>query len=131
MNVAGKKFSVIPVSVSDITPVYNDGQLIAYNLRVFYDGDLSVNTSSRKAWDKFIDKNPHLIHKEYNMLRPVLRNDIIIPKERHLTGLFRYHDEKAVSELEYSWRCRVFNGGLKRAEKFRQKMLVQIYENNK
>lgn len=120
------KQPVKPVSVSQTVPVYNNGRIIAWNVHVFFDGDLSTNTAQRNKWRELIDKNPHLVWEDGKMLNPILKKNIIIPNERHLTGLFRYNPEKNVSELEWSWRDGLFGCGAERAWQFRIKILAQI-----
>ena len=126
-----KKEQIIPVSVSNVVPVYhwrNRGRIIAYNVHVFFDGDLSTNTEQREEFKRLYEQHPG--HKAddffYESLRSILKPNISIPKESHLTGLFRYDREKNVSELEYSWRNGLFGCGAERAWKFRIRMLAQI-----
>lgn len=131
MKKQNKKEFISPVAVSGCTPVYNNGRIIGYNVHVFYDGDLSTNTEIRESWRDLIDSHPHLVWDNMNMLRPVIKTNIIIPNKWHLTGYFEYHHESDTSELEYGWRKGLFGCGAKRAWQFRLKMLAKVKENNK
>lgn len=121
-----KKEKIVPVDVSHCVPVYINGKIKYWNVHVFYGGDLSTNTKQREETRKIIDK---LSFEDFEMLKPVIKPNIIIPKESHLTGLFRYNREKNVSELEYSWRDGLFGNGARRAWDFRLKMYSQIINN--
>ena len=63
-----------------------------------------------------------------DVLRPVIRTDIVIPNIKHLSGLFRYDREKDVSTIGYFWRDDSFGFGAERAWRFRLKMLSKIKE---
>lgn len=121
-----KQTQAQPISVSHCTPVYINGRIKYWNIRVFYEGDLSTNTAQRTDVLKLVNKNPYLVWKFMDELQPFLKPDIIIPQKNRLTGLFRYNPEKDLSELEYSWRDGLFGYGAERAWQFRLKMLAQI-----
>ena len=131
MKIQNKKNLVKPVSVSHCTPVYINGRIKAYNLRVFYAGDLSTNTSERRKWRNFIDEHPQMLWDNMDMLKPVINPNLHIPGVSHLTGLFKYHDNDDTSELEYSWCKGLFNLGAERAWQFRLKILASISEDTK
>ena len=129
--VRNKKILVKPVSVSHCTPVYINGRIKAYNLRVFYAGVLSMNTNERREWRKFVDENPQTLYDNLDMLRPVIKPNLQITGASHLTGYFKYHDADDTSEFEYSWRKGIFNRGAERAWQFRMKILASIHEDTK
>ena len=120
---------VLPVSVSGCTPVYVNGRIKWWTVHVFFNGDLSINTTQRNKWRELIDKNPHLVHENGIFLRPVIRPDIIMPKKGNWSSYFKYHADKNMSEIEYAWRNGLFDCGGERAWQFRIKMLAQIAKN--
>lgn len=124
-----KKEKIVPVDVSHCVPVYINEKIKHWNVHVFYGGDLSTNTEQREETHKITDESSKVSFEDFEMLKPVIKPNIIIPKESHLTGLFRYNREKNVSELEYSWRDGLFGNGARRAWDFRLKMYSQIINN--
>ncbi len=125
--------SITPVSVSDCLPVYINGRIKYWTVNVCYDGDLSTNTKEREEWRELYNKYPYEVswneHMPVSPLQPVLKPNINIPGEIHLTGYFKYHHENNTSELEYAWRNVLF--GAKRARNFRLKILEQIKNKHK
>ncbi|MCQ2571753.1 MAG: hypothetical protein MJ165_02015 [Alphaproteobacteria bacterium] len=123
------KINPILVSVSHCMPVYSKGKIKGWNVYLKYSGNLSVNSENIHKWQDLFDKNPSLLQKNpfyYNMLHPVLDQDVIIPNPKHLTGYFKYDAENNISVIEYGWRDGIFGWGAERAWNFRLKMLGLI-----
>ncbi|MBO4672033.1 MAG: hypothetical protein J5608_00050 [Alphaproteobacteria bacterium] len=114
-----------PVSVSDCNPIYVDGRIKYWTVTVDYAGDLSVNTLGRTRARDLVDNNPGLLDDNMNheMLRAVLKPDVIIPNARRLSGEFRYNPQNNTSSLVYWWRAGFLGLGGNRAWSFRTKMV--------
>ena len=124
-----RKKQALPVAVSDCMPVYINGCIKYWKVRVGYDGNLAMNLDLVEAWRDIYRKNPTFFEQRpayYDALHVVLQPNIVVPQMNRLTGYFKYNPEKNTSMLEYYWCDGVFNRGAKRAWDFRIKMLSQI-----
>ena len=123
------KCNVQPVSVSHCNPVYINGRIKYWAVRVEYAGNLAMNGISVRRWLDTFEHNVQAFYENpagYDALRTILKTNLIIPGAEHMTGFFRYDAKRNISALDFAWRDGLFGRGADRAWKFRLNMLAEI-----
>ena len=121
-----KKQIAKPVSVSCREPVYIDGKIKYWQVRVVFDGDLRLSPPVNLSYEDI--KMLHNLHINERFNSEELSLKVKLPQMFHICS-FEYDDKSGNTSVLYSFRSDLLGIGAQRAWCFRLKILDKIQAN--